>query len=155
MVMREILFRGKSVNDGDWVHGSLVVTTIEPADDTPIKHYHIEDMTIGVFPNEFQSGLSETVDPETIGQYTGLTDKNGKKIFEGDVLRWVGPDGESGKVSVEFAGGVFGFLSVECPNTPPDLFGDFKDGDQTLEVIGNIHDNPELLEVKTDHEALQ
>lgn len=84
--MREILFRGKSVNDGNWVQGSLVVTTIEPADDDPIKHYHIEDMTIGVFPNEFQSGLSETVDPETVSQFTGLKDNTGKRIFEGDIV---------------------------------------------------------------------
>lgn len=140
--MREILFRGKSVNSGEWVEGSLVITTIEPADDTPIKHYHIEDMTIGVFPNEFQSGLSETVDPETVGQFTGLTDKNGKKIFEGDIVKaericnrnsWTG--------CVAWWNGCFAIQGLKDGNNVPaiDLFKDY-------EVIGNIHDNPELME---------
>lgn len=147
--MREILFRGKSVNDGNWVQGSLVVTKIEPADDAPIKHYHIEDMTIGVFPNEFQSGLSETVDPETVGQFTGLTDKNGKRIFEGDIVRFAERriGGEDVFVVEQVAFDEGGFCTHRyflnnwlrnglCRNTK--LEG--------IEVIGNIHDNPELLE---------
>ena len=145
--MREFLFRGKSVNSGEWVEGSLVITTIEPAEDTPIKHYHIEGMTIGVFPNEFQSGFDETVDPETVGQFTGLTDKNGKKIFEGDVLC---RDNVNGYVlySTEFCKFVFCWKKYdkyrpdhfkECGLTDYARFHD-------LEVIGNIHDNPELLE---------
>ena len=153
--MREILLRGKSVNDGNWVQGSLVITTIEPADDAPIKHYHIEDMTIGVFPNEYQSGLSETVDPNTVGQFTGLTDKNGKKIFEGDILRIA-------KTADDFGG--YYYPPLEYPVNVvvrwdfcawmwetlcedkryisfPDAWCKFE-----CEVIGNIHDNPELLE---------
>lgn len=137
--MREILFRGKSVNDGNWVEGSLVVTTIEPADDTPIKHYHIENMTIGAFPDEFQSGLSETVNPNTVGQFTGLTDKNGKRIFEGDMV-----------VSYD----MFGYRDYCGVVNWNDLFVAWHIGEHsmynriaTYEVIGNIHDNPELLEV--------
>lgn len=131
--MREILFRGKSVNDGQqWVEGSLVITTIEPADDTPIKHYHIEDMTIGVFPNEFQSGLTETVDPESICEFTGMTDKNGKKIFEGDIIKW-----DAKEWGAEYCEPVvwdYSFLGVRQ-----------NDWKEFCEVIGNIHDNPELL----------
>ena len=147
--MREILFRGKSVNDGEWVQGSLVVTTIEPADDTPIKHYHIEDMTIGVFPNGFQSGVSETVNPNTVGQYTGLTDKNGKKIFEGDIVRhWNGSeDGyDTGRVywDTNYCGWrrtTDGFFHQKVVDT-------FRMNLKCIyEVIGNIYDNPELLEV--------
>lgn len=135
--MREILFRGKSVNDGNWVEGSLVVTTIEPADDTPIKHYHIENMTIGVFPNGFQSGLSETVNPNTVGQFTGLTDKNGKKIFDGDIVKKVGD-----KCVVKWNEEDAKFIIIGAM-TRLDFSLFFA---KYLEVIGNIHDNPELLE---------
>ena len=135
--MREILFRGKSVNDGNWVEGSLVVTTIEPADDTPIKHYHIENMTIGVFPDGFQSGLSETVNPNTVGQFTGLTDKNGKKIFDGDIVKKVGD-----KCVVKWDEECANFIIIGAM-TRLDFSLFFA---KHLEVIGNIHDNPELLE---------
>lgn len=160
--MRDILFRGKSVNDGNWVQGSLVVTTIEPADDYPIKHYHIEDMTIGVFPNEFQSGLSETVDPETIGQFTGLTDKNGKRIFEGDIIK--ADNGKQSSVSVVKFGDYYPemfykMLDMCCPGRQHLLaFGFYAESigkheemilfqSMCVEIIGNINDNPELLEV--------
>ena len=146
--MREILFRGKSVNDGNWVQGSLVITTIKPADDTSIKHYHIDDMTIGVFPDAYQSGLSETVDPNTVGQFTGLTDNNGKKIFEGDIVvcrkeiagNFIDYCVEIG--FVEMKHGAFGLHRKQGYYRP------FKDWleDYEYEVIGNIHDNPELLE---------
>lgn len=155
--MREILFRGRSRNGNGWVEGSLVITNIEPADDTPIKHYHIEDMTIGVFPNEFQSGLSETVDPKTVGQFTGLTDKNGKKIFEGDMFRMDEDDiavvifkdgcfrleihgmcGTYTESGFDECGGGYGI--IECDPIDWYYISD-------MEVIGNVHDNPELLEV--------
>lgn len=160
--MREILFRGKSVNDGEWVFGSLVITTLEPVDDAPIKHYHIEDMTIGCFPNEFQSGLSETIDPNTVGQFTGLTDKNGKKIFEADIIRT--SNGRISAVSVVKYGNfrpkmiydMFGRYIGHFPKQ--DLHGVYCesskeqmmlfDSPTCIEVIGNIHDNPELLEVE-------
>lgn len=139
--MREILFRGKSVNDGEWCYGSLVITTLEPVDDTPIKHYHIEDMTIGCFPNEFQSGISETVAPETVGQFTGLTDKNGTKIFEGDICK-VG--NLLYKVEFKYSCWWFTILSnnVYCCPAFNSHCGEY------CEIIGNIHDNPELLEVE-------
>ena len=137
--MREILFRGKSVNNGEWVEGYLVVTTIEPANDAPIKHYHIEAMTIGVFPNEFQSGLSETVDPETVGQFTGLTDKNGKKIFEGDIVR----NGNYTMIVVLYDFHAAFMLAFRVDG---DYFEAISNSHIYLEVIGNIHDNPELLE---------
>lgn len=149
--MREILFRGKSVNDGEWVYGSLVITTLEPVDDAPIKHYHIEDMTIGCFPNEFQSGLSETVDPNTVGQFTGLTDKNGTKIFEGDIVEGHCHSAWCHELQrCEVAYGRYGFEARHHVNCGGErryyaykvLFS------KDVVVIGNIHDNPELLEVE-------
>lgn len=152
--MRDILFRGKSVNDGNWVQGSLVVTTIEPADDAPIKHYHIEDMTIGAFPNEFQSGLSETVDPETVGQFTGKTDKNRKRVFEGDILQlftvWEGGTVEkSGRGIVQWCGNDQCYVLTTKQGYHIDDFGNLGKPEY-YEVIGNIYDNPELLEVYHD-----
>ena len=153
--MREILFRGKSVNDGEWAHGSLVITTIEPADDAPIKHYHIEDMTIGVFPNEHQSGITETVAPSTIGQFTGLTDKNGKKIFEGDIVKVTdSPFGYSYIGVTCFHEGSFciqytywnkkRFHRIGQTDKWQDM-GARGTVTYKYEVVGNIHDNPELM----------
>ena len=142
--MREILFRGKSVNDGGWVQGSLVITTIEPVDDPPIKHHHIEDMTIGVFPNEFQSGLSETVDPATVGQFTGLTDKNGNMIFEGDIVHCIARLDEANCVVI-FEEGEFRLVPERNYKTYVKGCGFHALRCFSKEVIGNIHDNPELL----------
>lgn len=164
--MREILFRGKSVNDGNWVQGSLVITTIEPADDTPIKHYHIEDMTIGVFPDAYQSGLSETVDPNTVGQFTGLIVK-GKRWFEHDIVsvRYEGEETYRFVIAFGVCGGVqnvkhtvgymgFHFIPANEETRRCIDMGARNDPLYWLtaydcETIGNIHDNPELLEATT------
>lgn len=149
--MREILFRGKSVNGIGWIEGSLRVTTIQPADGASFKKYEIEDTTCGVYPNDFMSGICEIVDPETVGQFTGLTDKNGKKIFEGDIVaqNWYDHDEPSDDSFGEVV-----FCEYDCSFSVMDVG---KDGIVPLgrchayhweaEVIGNIHDNPELLEV--------
>lgn len=126
---REILFRGKQLVDGEWVQGSYVSNTQYPA--------------IAVWDGDTLS--LHPVNPQTVGQYTGQLDRNGKKIFEGDILRWTAEDGESGKVYVKFDGGFFGLYCCYAQGCEPDLFNDFLDGEQPLEVIGNIHDTPELM----------
>ena len=134
--MREILFRGKRMDDGEWVEGYLVKAVGGECMILPVTTEHCGGA-------EFSEGYH--CDPTTVGQYTGLNDKNGKQIFEGDILRWTGEDGETGKVIVIFAGGSFLLKCVEVLDAPADPFDEFDRGCQTLEVIGNIHDNPKLL----------
>lgn len=126
-MMREILFRGKT-KGGRWAEGNLLVYP-------DVNRAYIQK------GDYFKGGAIE-VKRTSIGQFTGVTDKTGNRIFEGDILRWVSPDGESGMVYVKFSGGIFGLQSIECPSADPEIFTDFEVGCQTLEVIGNIHDTP-------------
>lgn len=124
--MREIKFKGRKPN-GEWVYGDLV--TIETTDGIPIKK-EILPFDAVLFDN------TEEVEEDTIGQFTGLHDKNGKEIYEGDIVRY--DMGGKCEVSYCVSGGYAGF----------DLSPAFHDEEHHLtdvEVIGNIHDNPELL----------
>lgn len=139
--MREILFRGKSksVDKGKWIYGSFV-------EDTDLNTCCIRDRSL----------VYELVDRETVGQYTGLTDKNGKKIFEGDIISAVTLDTGNEQRAVICFGN---FIDENNGDEYIGFFIDF-DGIKTtitqlameecknrIEVIGNIFDNPELLEV--------
>ena len=135
---REILFRGKRIDNGDWVEGSLVINRIEK-DRTIEQQYHIQDITYGVFPNDFMSGFDEIVDPSTVCQYTGLTDKNGKKIFEWDRVNRNGKQATVVFDESEFSLAIDGNQYIQHGL----LVNLWKN---VLEVIGNIHDNPELKE---------
>lgn len=133
--MREILFRGKREDNREWVEGSLSFEYGEATQDGNRKvDYRILGMRCDC----------DYVIPETVGQYTGLTDKNGKKIFEGDIVK----DHESGLYGeVVFATAQDGFDGISGF-----MVDDINDGLQNyngfwhfVEIIGNIHDNPELL----------
>ena len=93
--------------------------------------------------------------PETVGEYTRLTDKNGERIFEGDIVAFDRDNRHKG--DVQFDWGVFGVEWTECKHNKEmvGVWGNlhnlrrFEDGfNKEVEVIGNIHDNPELLEDK-------
>ena len=128
--MREILFRGKT-EKGEWVYGDL----LHP--DLYGNGYSIEDYTRG------KNNCCDVI-PETVGQYTGLKDKNGKMIFEGDIVagavHWL-ERMKNGVVA--FRCGSFGLIwhrgDVEQFNPFTSMCN------VEYEVIGNIHDNPELL----------
>lgn len=131
--MREILFRGKRVDNGEWETGSLIVERMNTSD----QQVMIADK---------MTGYPTLVFPETVGQYTGLTDKNNNKIFENDILEGDLEDNldPGAKWRSVVVWGKFGW---NCKgghvSLPIDEF-DIKEG----EVIGNIHDNPELMEVE-------
>ena len=120
--MREILFRGKRANHRGWVEGLL---------------FHHCAKSSSIWSDELDRAV--LVDPETVGQFTGLTDRNGKRIFEGDIVQWPGRKEvglvQYGEFNCSCCEGVFGWH-----------FGteDIREHD-FYEVIGNIHDSPELL----------
>lgn len=132
--MREILFHGKRKNDGEWVLGFYERTWLTNGEVIT----EIRDVE-----EPFRMQVFHEVIPETVGQYTGLTDKNGKRIFEGDICR----NTKTGEVvSVKWHGTFAGFVwSRRNDNGNLCDFGELFRAHDKYEVIGNIHDNPELM----------
>lgn len=140
--MREILFRGKRVDNGEWVYGYL----LKMLGELSIMRFDDEN---NIYP----------VDEQSVGQYTGLTDKKGTKIFDGDIVCTRYRTGEiccSG--DVQFSHGVYGaeWLGNKKNKSMVGGWGQLHnlrrfDDDiiNDIEVIGNIYDNPELLEYDT------
>ena len=131
--MREILFRGKRISDGKWCFGYVVPAirdcydkTIEIIDEEGISYDEL-DYYNPMFGGDF-------VDPETVGQFIGITDQNGIKIFEGDIL-------ESAPKKKARTRVLYVINDIrKCTNAELWVRG------MKFEVIGNIHDNPEFME---------
>lgn len=135
--MREILFRGKRTDNGEWVKGFYVCVL----DTHYIMTGKFDSLTNGIINSE-----AYKVDPDTIGQFTGLTDRNGVKIFEGDIIEFNHPyNGKSIHAVVQDGCGWnlsnFYASCFDCPGCA------FSEGTKYMTVLGNIYDNPELLEV--------
>ena len=130
--MREILFRGKQEYSGEWIFGSL---HIEDGETDKNGNKSIDYRILGM------RGECDYVIPETVGQFTGLTDKNGKRIFEGDIIKHDFGEDQIGVqyAVVEYSDKYAAFLIKPLYDW---MFCDKSD----CEVIGNIHDNPELTE---------
>ncbi len=131
--MREILFRGKRVDNGEWAYG-YYVHECGNLDETA-KDW-IEGCPVGLYE----------VSPETIGQYTGLKDKNDAKIFEGDIVSMPGINDAPDLRVVAYS--EYNARFIRLHNSPKSYDYVMNHGccDQ-YEIIGNIHDNPELVKV--------
>lgn len=141
--MREIKFRGKRLDNGEWVYGDY--------------HYRVGGVhcIIDMQP-DFQGKVAyvvNQVDSETVGQFTGLHDKNGKEIYEGDIVKWiltmpgVGVNGGYDEYETEEIGEIQWdagalHLGEYC------AAGFAYDSEDYAEIIGNIHDNPESLKTE-------
>ena len=162
--MREIMFRGKRLDNGEWIEGHLI--RYENG------RTRICESKTDIFCYEKDCSIIQTVAHETetftVGQYTGLKDKNGKRIFEGDIVRYTfdSPDDptatENGlkvrtgrifwsdwRASFSVTAGINGSASLNndvARYVRGRQIYEYVRGANTVEVIGNIHDNPELLE---------
>ena len=137
--MRDFIFRGKGKDDGGWLEGSLMVWS------GGCRHICSEQ------PDGKMS--KAPVDPATVGQFTGLLDNNGTRIFEGDILHFPGQYADKQQVVFDKGGFCVGefyqerfdvlwSLRVAAERT------EYNKGEDGCEIIGNIHDNPELLEAQ-------
>lgn len=119
--MREILFRGKRIDNGEWIEGSLWIHLSKP--------YIMTTANV----------VGYEVDPETVGQYTGLKDKNGVRIFEGDIIRY----GNSGADRIYWDDELSSFMELHIIGG--NEYSCSLVVAEKSEIIGNIHDNPEML----------
>lgn len=143
IMSREILFKAKRIDNGEWVEGYYVYCRK--------RHYILQVLNKAIGFDEREYEWVE-VDPDTICQYTGLTDKNGKKIWENDIVKckkYICGNFGDYCIEVGYAEmkhGAFGLHRIKNDA----YYRPFKDWleDYEYEVVGNIFDNPELLEVE-------
>lgn len=147
---REIVFRGKRIDNEEWVDGGFhkhIKRTLCPIGDSLTP----DDIAYLIIESGFSDWnmpkpiFSYEVDPETVGQYTGLKDSTGKRIFEGDIVHYKNSI-EQAKGIIEWGGCQFHFKWIDITEPNGALY--FFQCEKELEVIGNCFDNPELVEVQ-------
>ncbi|MBU5481714.1 YopX family protein [Blautia sp. MSJ-19] len=143
MKMRDILFRGKKLGNGEWVEGNLIFS-VDADKEFEAIIIPVENSDMFTLTNDKDLGFENwhKVDKETICQYTGLTDKNGKRIWENDIVQYgtVAATVEFG----EYGNGSLGFC-VDFPEET-NYRKDFSYWSKKVVVIGNVFDNSELLQ---------
>lgn len=158
---REIKFRGKMIPENEWIFGTILRIPAPPVcfGKSETDKYYIQFPDPRYMPdwNMPYKMVQGEVNPETIGQYTGLHDKNGKEIYEGDIIEF-SYDVFTGNFDTKVGRGIIEFIDGAFYIKPFEIEGKkIKDIDNeewfliytvnidTLKVIGNIYDNPELL----------
>lgn len=138
-MMREILFRGKRLDNSEWAYGFLVeaLNCVTDKNETFIIEQDATYFTYGEF------ACAVEVKPETVGQFTGLCDKNGNKIFEDDIVEFTDKyTGRKGKAKIVFEAFKWKYSGCYYGGNPI-VWLCIDDTSIKFEVIGNIHDNPE------------
>ena len=134
-MQREIKFRGKSIDNGGWVYGSLLQSEID------VNQIAVKCAICQRFAHDYNISQNEVI-PESVGQFTGLKDILGKEIWEGDIIHCLKKGMQFGAVEqVEFKRGCFILRHRDIPVSVFEEFEDFMD----IVVVGNIYENPELL----------
>ncbi|MDO4495843.1 MAG: YopX family protein [Clostridiaceae bacterium] len=146
--MRDYLFRGKRKDDCEWLEGFALF-----ADNKAFIFNNVKVEFLNGY-NEYRMNFTlKEVIPETVGQYTGLTDKNGKKIFEGDIVsRYINWLGKRVNAVAKYDTTVASWLCESFDKDKEQVFlANLVSGNGTY-VIGNIYDNPELLKGGEDND---
>ena len=145
--MREIIFRGKRLDNGEWVYGWPFADTadcsLKKVGKCECPHDGSEYFIVE-WADDLHEYKERKVIPDTVGQYTGMKDKNGKRIFEGDIVLGLFHYELAAKGVVTFRDGAFGLRWNRGKVREFSAFTSICN--VAYEVIGNIHDNPELLE---------